>query len=161
MSYNKNRKKLIRKRWAIVLSSLAAVLLILAISLRNNTSIRPVSADGFNCVEHEPGGKYLYTISYRGKSFIVSKDQGTFYNLDNGEQVPEASNDYTQIIRCIKMYNLAKEGYVGESPAQLIEGKYQEDYKSKSEPKPQAKSTDYQGAFNVAEKAKKDTTETQ
>lgn len=93
--------------------------------LWDNTSIRPVKADGFSCIEHEEGAKYKYTISFRGKDFIVDHSESNFFNLENGDMVNEGTRDYHQVKRCIKMYNLAKDGYVGTSPAQLIDGKYQ------------------------------------
>lgn len=125
MSYSAERKRTIRKRLVIIFGSIFLVIGIMATIFWNNTSIRPVKSDGFSCVEHEAGAKYKYTISFRGKDFIVDHSEENFFNLENGNQLSTESSDYKQVKRCIKMYNLAKDGYVGTSPAQLIDGKYQ------------------------------------
>ncbi|MDG1950961.1 MAG: hypothetical protein P8J32_09185, partial [bacterium] len=91
----------------------------------NSPSVNSVDADEFVCTEHEEGAKYDYTVSYRGRSFLVGPKHGDthpIYDLANGEAIPADDNDYSQVLKCIRMYNFHKDGIIGKSPAELRNG---------------------------------------
>lgn len=91
----------------------------------NSPSVNSVDADEFVCTEHEEGAKYDYTVSYRGRSFLVGAKHGDaypIYDLSNGDAIPADDNDYSQVVKCIRMYNFHKDGIIGKSPAELRNG---------------------------------------
>lgn len=84
-----------------------------------------VSSDEFVCTPHEAGKKYAYTVSYRGRSFLVGHKNGDSYpifDLDNGDEIPQDDTHYQQIVKCIRMYHFRFDGFTGRSPAELRNG---------------------------------------
>lgn len=119
-----------KKRGYLVRTILIAVVIIGVVSffgnmMWNSPSINSVGADEFVCTEHEEGAKYDYTVSYRGRNFLVGAKTGDtwpIYDLDNGENIPADNSDYSQVLKCIRMYNFHKDGLIGKSPAELRNG---------------------------------------
>lgn len=105
---------------------IAAVILaaFLGYNYYNDTDVNPLKLHHFQCYEHEQGAAYKYTVSYRNKKFLVNTGEDAILNVYTGEALEASSKEFKQVKRCIKMFKLSKEGFIGESPAQLIDGKY-------------------------------------
>jgi hypothetical protein len=123
MSNNKNRSYLLRT--VGICGAICFMIALFGNMLMNSPSVNAVDSDEFVCTEHEKGAKYDYTISYRGRSFLVAPKSGELYpiyDLANGEVIPTDDNDYSQVEKCIRMYNFHKDGIIGKSPAELRNG---------------------------------------
>lgn len=84
-----------------------------------------VESDEFVCTAHEAGKKYAYTVSYRGRSFLVGhkiNDSYPIFDLENGDEIAQDDTHYEQIVKCIRMYHFRFDGFTGRSPAELRNG---------------------------------------
>ena len=122
---NNNKKINYLLRAVLIGASVLVILLFFGNLMLKSPSVNPVSTEEFVCTEHQKEAKYKYTISYRGRSFLVGPkvlDTYPIFDLSNGEIIPIEDNDYEQVLNCIRMYNFHKEGLIGKSPAELRNG---------------------------------------
>lgn len=116
------KKRQLTYTWiSALIIAMAALVFVSTFLYADKFYFNPVKFDEFTLLEHEKDSKYVFTISFRGERYVVSKEEEVF-DVSTGERIIKSQSEYSQIFRCIRMYQFHKGGVTGKSPAELRNG---------------------------------------